>query len=69
MHDHTHQNNNMGEQRISIVPASIESLTHMSFLDNHRSCIIGKPGGAMENVHMTDGQNTTTNEHLPYVSL
>ena len=33
MHDHTHQYNNMGEQRISTVPASIKSLpTHHSWI-------------------------------------
>ena len=59
MHDCSHQYNNMGEQGISIVPASIKSLPHTSFLDNHSSYIIVKPGEAMENVHETDGQNTT----------
>ena len=44
MHDHTHQYNNMGEQRISNVPAYIKSLPHMSFLDDHSSFIIGKYG-------------------------
>ena len=51
MHDHTHQYNNMGEQGISIVPASIKSLPHMSSLDHHSSCIIGKSREGMENVH------------------
>ena len=60
MHDHTHQYNNMGEQRISIVPATIECLPHMSFLDNHSSCNIGKYEEAMETVHQTDEQNMTT---------
>ena len=65
MHDHTHQYNDMGEQRISTVPASIKSLHHMSFLDHQSSCIIGKSREAMKNVHMADGQNTTTIELFP----
>ena len=65
MHDHTCQYNNMGDQRISIVPASIKSLSLMSFLDNHSSVIIGKPGEAMEYVHKMDGQNTTTIDLFP----
>ena len=52
----------MREQRISTVPASIKSLPHTSFLDNHSSCIIGKYGEGMEAVHQTDGQNTITIE-------
>ena len=59
MSDCTHKYN-MGEQRISAAPVCIKSLLHISFLDNHSSCIIGKYGEAMETVHQTDGQNTTT---------
>ena len=62
MHDHTCQYINMGEQRISIVPASIKSLPHMSFLDHHSSCIIGNSRVALENVHKVGGQNMTTIE-------
>ena len=65
MHNHTHQCNNTGEQRISTVPASIKSLPHMSFLDNHSSCIVGKYGEAMEAVHQTYGQNMTAIELFP----
>ena len=54
-----HQYDNMGKQIICSVPASIKSVSHMSFLDNHSSCIIGE---SMENVHKTDGQNMTTIE-------
>ena len=59
MHDCTHQYNNMGEQEISIVPASIKSLPYMSFLNHHSSYNIGKFRGAEVNVHKTDGQNMT----------
>ena len=65
MYDCTHQYNNTGEQRISTVPACIKSLPHMSFVDNHSSCIIGKYGEAMEAVQQTDGQNTTTIDLSP----
>ena len=65
MHDHTHQYNNMVEKRISTVPASIKSLHHTSFLDNHNSYIVGKSGEAMETVHQIDGQNMTTIELFP----
>ena len=42
MHDYTHQyNNHMGESRASIIPTSIESLPHTSFLYHHSSNIIG----------------------------
>ena len=48
IHDHTHQyNNHMGESRVSIIPTSIESLPHMSFLDHPSPCIFGKPGEVM----------------------
>ena len=57
MHDCTHQYNNMREQRISTVPACVKSVSHMSFLDDHSSSIIGKYGEAVEAVHQTDGQN------------
>ena len=65
MCDHTHQYNNMGEQRISTVPTRIESLPHTSFLENHSSCIIEKSGEAIENVHKTDRQNTATIDLSP----
>ena len=55
MYDHTHQYNNTGAQRISTVPASIKSLPHMSFLDNHSACLIGKYGETMKTVHQADG--------------
>ena len=50
-HDHTHQYNNTGESGVSITPTSIQSLPHMSFLDHHTSCIIGKSREATENAH------------------
>ena len=50
----------MGEQRISIVPACIKSIPHSLLLDDHSPCIIGKYGEAMEAVHQTDDQNTST---------
>ena len=59
MHDHTHQHNT-GEQRISTVPACIKSIPNPSLLDDHSSCIIWKYGEAMEAVHQTDDQNTST---------
>ena len=59
MHDHTHQYNNMGEQRVSTITACIKSLSHPSFLDEHSPCIIGKYGKAMEVAHQTDSQNMT----------
>ena len=55
----------MEEQRISIVPASIKSLPHTSFLDNHSLCILGKYGEAMETVHQTDEQSMTTIDLSP----
>ena len=36
-----------GELGVSIIPTSIESLPHMSFLYHHSSCIFGKSGEAM----------------------
>ena len=65
MHECTHQYHNTGEQRISIVPASIKSLPHTSSLNNHSSCVIGKYGEAMETIHQTDGQNMTTIDFSP----
>ena len=65
MCDQTHQYNNMTEQRITIVPASIKSLPNSPFLDKHSSCIIGKYGEAMETVHQTDGQNATSIDLSP----
>ena len=59
MHDHTHWCHT-GEQRISTVPACIKSIPHLSLLDDHSSCITGKYGEAMEAVHQTDDQNTST---------
>ena len=67
MHDQPHQYNNMGEQRISTIPASIKILPHTSLLDNHSSCIIEKYGDAMEVVHQRDGQDTTVTELFPTV--
>ena len=60
-----HHYNVMGEQRISIVPASIKSLPHTSFLDNHSSCIIEKSGETIETVNKTDEQNMKTIELFP----
>ena len=65
MHDHIHQYNNMGEQRIRTFPASITSLPHTSFLGHHSSCITGKCREAMENVPKTDGQNMMTIKLFP----
>ena len=62
MHDHNCQYNNTGEQRIRTVAASIKSLPNMSFMDHHRSYIIGKSREAMGDVYKADGQNMTTIE-------
>ena len=52
MHDDTHQyNSHMGEAGVSIIPTSIESLPHASFLDHYSLCIFRKSGEAMENAH------------------
>ena len=64
MHDCTHQYN-MGEQRVSTVPACIKSLPHLSPLDDHSPCIIEKYGEAMEAVHQTYSQNTSASHLSP----
>ena len=43
MHDCTYQHN-MGQQRISIVPACAEGISHMSLLDDHSKCITREYG-------------------------
>ena len=54
------------ENRESVfVPASIKSLPHLLFLDHYSLRIVEKSREAMENVHQTDGQNTTTIELFP----
>ena len=50
MHDHTCQHN-MGKQRISIVPACAKSISHMSLLYGHSTCITREYGETMEAVH------------------
>ena len=50
----------MGKLRISIVPACTKSLPHSSLLDDHRSYITRKDREAMEAVHQTDDQKTST---------
>ena len=59
MHDCTHQYHT-GKQRISTVPACIESIPHLSLLDDHSSYIIRKYGEAMEIVDQTDDKNMST---------
>ena len=59
MHDYTHQYY-MGKQRISIVPACIKSIPHLSLLDDHSPCVIRKHGEAMEAVHQTDDMHMST---------
>ena len=51
------------ENRESVLfQAVLKAYPHMSFLDHHSSCIVGKSREAMENVHKADGQNMTTTE-------
>ena len=53
------------ENRESVLFQPVLIAYPTSFLDNHSSYIIGKYGEAMEAVHQTDGQNTTTIKLFP----
>ena len=59
MHDHTCQHN-MGQQRISIVPACAKSISHTPLLDDHSTCITREYRETMEAVHQTNDKDLST---------
>ena len=59
MHDCTCLHN-MGQQRISIVPAYTKSISHTSPLDDHSTCITREYGEKMEVVHQTNDKDPST---------
>ena len=49
----------MGQQRISIVPASAKSISHTSLLDDHSTHITGKYGETMEAVQQANDKDSS----------
>ena len=59
MHDCICQHN-MGQQRISIVPACAEGISHTSLLNDHSTCITREYGETVEAVHQTNDKDLST---------
>ena len=59
MYEHTCQHN-MGQQRISIVPACTTSISHTLLLDDLSTCITREYGETMEVVHQANDKDPST---------